>query len=57
MPRVSVKENKNAYFQRREELGLTRETASELLGAGGISLERLGNRCLALSQYSPSKLG
>lgn len=31
MPRVSTKENKNAYFKRREELGLTREAASELL--------------------------
>ena len=31
MPRVSSKENKNAYFQRREELGLTRDKASELL--------------------------
>ena len=33
MPRVSSKENKNIYFRRREELGLTRETASELLEA------------------------
>ena len=39
MPRVSVKENKNAYFQRREELGLTREEASELLE--GVTPERL----------------
>jgi hypothetical protein len=31
MPRVSTKENKNAYFKRREELKLTREQASELL--------------------------
>lgn len=31
MPRVSSKENKNIYFQRREELGLTRDKASELL--------------------------
>ncbi len=31
MPRVSGKENKNIYFRRREELGLTREAASELL--------------------------
>ncbi len=31
MPKVSSKENKNAFFQRREELGLTREQASELL--------------------------
>lgn len=31
MPKVSVKENKNIYFRRREELGLTRDKASELL--------------------------
>lgn len=31
MPKVSTKENKNAYFQRREELRLTRDQASELL--------------------------
>ncbi|MDO4619346.1 MAG: helix-turn-helix transcriptional regulator [Lachnospiraceae bacterium] len=31
MPKVSVKENKNAYFKAREALGLTREAASELL--------------------------
>lgn len=31
MPRVSSKAKKNVYFQRREELGLTREKASELL--------------------------
>jgi transcriptional regulator with XRE-family HTH domain len=31
MPKVSSKENKNPYFQRREELKLTREQASELL--------------------------
>lgn len=31
MPKVSVKENKNIYFKRREELGLTRSKASELL--------------------------
>ena len=33
MPRVSSKENKNIYFKRREELGLTRDKASELLEA------------------------
>ncbi len=32
MGRVSVKENKNIYQLRREELGLSREKASELLG-------------------------
>lgn len=31
MPKMSSKENKNAYFQRREELKLTRDQASELL--------------------------
>ncbi|MDO4475041.1 MAG: helix-turn-helix transcriptional regulator [Eubacteriales bacterium] len=31
MPRVSAKANKNIYFRRREELGLTREKASEVL--------------------------
>ncbi len=31
MPKVSSKENKNVYFKRREELGLTRDKASELL--------------------------
>lgn len=31
MPRMSGKENKNIYFQKREELGLTREKASDLL--------------------------
>lgn len=39
MPRVSNKENKNVYFVRREELGLTREKASELLET--ISQERI----------------
>ena len=33
MGRVSVKENKNIYQLRREELGLTRDKASELLGS------------------------
>lgn len=31
MPRISGKENKNIYFKKREELGLTREKAGELL--------------------------
>ncbi len=31
MPKVSSKENKNAYFQKREELKLTRDQAAELL--------------------------
>lgn len=33
MGRVSVKENKNVYQVRREELGLTREKASEVIGS------------------------
>lgn len=33
MGRVSVKENKNIYHLRREELGLSREKASEVLGS------------------------
>lgn len=33
MPRVSIKENKNLYFQKREALGLTREAAGNLLEA------------------------
>lgn len=39
MPRVSKKENKNIYQVTREELGLTRERASELLET--ISPERI----------------
>jgi hypothetical protein len=39
MPKVSPKEKKNIYFQRREELKLTREQASELLEY--VSPERL----------------
>lgn len=31
MPKMSTKENKNAYFLKREELQLTRDQASELL--------------------------
>ena len=31
MPKVSNKDNKNIYFRKREELGLTRDKASELL--------------------------
>lgn len=39
MGRVSVKENKNLYQVRREELGLSREKASEILGS--IPSERI----------------
>lgn len=48
MPKVSVKENKNPFFQRREELGLTRDKASEILES--IPPERIekieNERCL-----------
>ena len=39
MGRVSTKENKNIYQRDREELGLTREKASELLA--GVAPERI----------------
>lgn len=39
MPKVSVKENKNPYFRKREVLGLTREKAADLLEV--ISPERI----------------
>lgn len=39
MPKVSNKENKNVYFKKREELKLTRDTASELLES--ITPERI----------------
>lgn len=39
MPKVSNKKNKNIYFQKREELKLTRDKASELLES--ISPERI----------------
>ena len=39
MAKISTKENKNAYFQRREELKLTRDQASELLES--ITPERI----------------
>lgn len=39
MGKASVKENKNIYFKKREELGLTREGASELLET--VSPERI----------------
>lgn len=41
MPRTSKMENKTPYQQKREELGLSREKAAELLD--GISYERLYN--------------
>lgn len=39
MPKSSSKENKNIYFRLREELGLTREEASEALK--GITADRI----------------
>lgn len=39
MGRASVKVNKNIYQIKREELGLTREKASELIGS--ITPERI----------------
>ena len=39
MARVSTKENKNIYFRSREERGLTREEASEVLG--GLTADRI----------------
>ncbi len=45
MGRISVKENKNLYQLRREELGLSREKASELLGAiPPERIEKIENR-------------
>lgn len=44
MPRVSTKENKNPYFKKREELGLTREQAEDLLDTIDASrLEKIEN--------------
>ena len=39
MARASTKENKNIYFRYREQLGLTREEASEPLG--GLTADRI----------------
>ena len=39
MARASTKENKNIYFRYREQLGLTREEASETLG--GLTADRI----------------
>ena len=44
MGRASTKENKNIYQRRREELGLTREAASERLhGLSQEKIERIEN--------------
>lgn len=42
MGRASIKENKNVYQLKREELGLSREKASELLEC--VPPERIENR-------------
>ena len=44
MPKVSSKENKNIYFKTREQLGLTRESASDLLdGIPAEAIEKIEN--------------
>jgi transcriptional regulator with XRE-family HTH domain len=46
---MSVKENKNVYLKRREELGLSREKAIELLGAiTPDHLEKIENEKIAI---------
>ena len=45
MGRTSTKENKNSYQLAREEMGLTREKASELLET--IAPERIGRKVQA----------
>ena len=39
MARASTKDNKNIYFRQREQCGLTREEASEVLG--GLTADRI----------------
>ena len=44
MSKVSSKENKNIYFKTREQLGLTRESASDLLdGIPAEAIEKIEN--------------
>ena len=50
MGRASVKENKNRYQLAREELGLSREKASDLLGT--IPAERIEK--IEVTQSIPS---
>lgn len=52
MGKVSTKENKNRYFQAREELGLTRAEASELLEViSGDRIEKIENERIAPQPY------
>ena len=44
MGKVSVKENKNIYQLKREELGLSREAASELVNISADKIEKIENR-------------
>ena len=64
MGKVSVKENKNIYQIKREEAGLTREKASELICVSADRIEKIENRgavpypeevlCMAEGYRSPS---
>ena len=54
MGRLSSKENKNIYHQRREELGYSREAASELLG--WISADRIEKIDSEKSQPQPDEV-
>ena len=48
MGRQSVKENKNIYFRSREEAGLTREAAADLMpGMGPDRIERIESEKVA----------
>ena len=44
MGRVSVKDNKNIYQLKREEVGYTREKASEITGISPDKIEKIENR-------------
>ena len=48
MGRMSTRENKNCYQKRREELGLSRETASEMLCMSPDRLEKIENEKLPI---------
>ncbi len=52
MGRGSIKENKNAYFLAREELGLTRDEAEDLLqGLSADRIERIENERMEPHPY------
>ena len=52
MGKASVKENKNRYFQAREDLELTRAEASERLGViSEDRLEKIENERIAPQPY------